>query len=34
VECPFGHPCALAVTPEAVLQRARVLLRKDLLHAA
>lgn len=31
--CPFDHPCALAVTTEAVVQRARILLRKEMLHA-
>jgi len=34
VECPFEHPCAVAVTPEMVVQRARVLLRKEMLRAA
>lgn len=34
VECPFGHPCATAVTPEMVIQKARALLRKELLHVA
>jgi ADP-heptose:LPS heptosyltransferase len=33
-QCPFGHPCAVAVTPELVVQRARALLRKEMLHAA
>ena len=31
--CPFDHPCALAVTTESVVQRARILLRKEMLHA-
>jgi ADP-heptose:LPS heptosyltransferase len=34
VECPFGHPCAVAVTPQLVVERARIMLRKELLHAA
>jgi ADP-heptose:LPS heptosyltransferase len=34
VECPFDHPCAIAVTPEMVVQRARALLRKEMLRAA
>jgi ADP-heptose:LPS heptosyltransferase len=34
VECPFGHPCALAVTAQTVVRHARALLRKELLHAA
>jgi ADP-heptose:LPS heptosyltransferase len=31
--CPFGHPCALAVTVAAVLQRARALLHKERSRA-
>jgi ADP-heptose:LPS heptosyltransferase len=34
VECPFGHPCAVAVTPELVVQRTRALLRKEMPRAA
>jgi ADP-heptose:LPS heptosyltransferase len=32
-QCPFDHPCALAVTADAVMARARILLRKEALHA-
>jgi ADP-heptose:LPS heptosyltransferase len=33
-QCPFDHPCASAVTAESVIARARILLRKEILHAA
>jgi ADP-heptose:LPS heptosyltransferase len=31
-QCPFDHPCATAVTVAAVLQRARLLLQKEILN--
>jgi ADP-heptose:LPS heptosyltransferase len=33
-QCPFDHPCAMAVTVAAVLQRAGPLLQKEILNYA